>query len=280
MQKLVLACLLFFLCSCTVRKKAGTSDWIQLFNGKDLNDWIIKIKDHPLNDNYGNTFRVEDSVLKVRYDAYDSFRQQYGHIYYKQPFSYYLLVVEYRFVGEQAKGGEDWAFRNSGAMLHCQPPQTIAVAQDFPISLEMQLLGGDGKNERTTGNLCTPGTNVVLNDTLFTPHCVNSTSKTYHGDQWVRAEALVLGDSLMQHIVEGDTVITYKKPQYDGRDPWVQKAGYRDGALISSGYISLQSESHPVEFRKAMLFNLEPYKNDPGKLKQVLKELQQRKGDE
>jgi hypothetical protein len=280
MQKLVLACLLLFLYSCTARKKAGTSDWIQLFNGKDLNDWIIKIKDHPLNENYGNTFRVEDGVMKVRYDAYDSFKQQYGHIYYKQPFSYYLLVVEYRFVGEQAKGGEGWAFRNSGAMLHCQPPQTIAVAQDFPISLEMQLLGGDGKNPRTTGNLCTPGTNVVLNDTLFTTHCVNSTSKTYHGDQWVRAQALVFGDSLMQHIVEGDTVISYRQPQYDGRDQWVQKAGYKDGALISSGYISLQSESHSVEFRKAMLFNLEPYKSDPEKLKQVVKELQQRKGEE
>jgi hypothetical protein len=280
MQKLLLAFLLLCLYSCAVHKKASASNWIRLFNGKDLSDWTIKIKDHPLNENWGNTFRVEDGVLKVRYDAYDSFKQQYGHIYYKQPFSYYLLVVEYRFVGEQAKGGEGWAFRNSGAMLHCQSPQTLAIAQDFPISLEMQLLGGDGKNERTTGNLCTPGTNVVMNGKLFTPHCVNSTSKTYHGDQWVRAEALVLGDSLLQHIVEGDTVISYQQPQYDGRDPWVQKAGYKDGALISSGYISLQSESHPVEFRKAMLFNLEPYKNDPEKLKQVLKELQQRKGEE
>lgn len=280
MQRLFFAFLLLFLCSCAARKQSGTSGWIRLFNGKDLNDWTIKIKDHPLNENFGNTFRVEDGVLKVRYDAYDSFKQQYGHIYYKQPFSYYLLVFEYRFTGEQAKGGEGWAFRNSGAMLHCQPPQTIAVEQDFPISLEMQLLGGNGNDPRTTGNLCTPGTNVVLNGKLFTPHCVNSTSKTYHGDQWVHAEALVFGDSLMQHIVEGDTVIAYQKPQYDGRDPWVQKAGYKDGGLINGGYISLQSESHPVEFRKVLLFNLEPYKNNPEKLQQVLKELQQRKGEE
>lgn len=277
MKKLVPAAVLLFLVSCTVRKQAETGKWIQLFNGKDLSDWIIKIKDHPLNDNFGKTFRVEDGLLKVRYDAYDSFRQQYGHIYYKQPFSYYLLVMEYRFVGEQAKGGEGWAFRNSGAMLHCQPPQSLALEQDFPISLEMQLLGGNGKDPRSTGNLCTPGTNVVLNGKLFTPHCVNSTSKTYHGDQWVHAEALVLGDSLLQHIVERDTVISYTQPQYDGNDKWVKQAGYKGGDLISSGYISLQSESHPVEFRKVMLFNLEPYKNDPEKLRQVIQELRNRK---
>lgn len=279
MRNVLFTSVLLTLFSCAVNKQTTAQQWIQLFNGKNLSDWVIKIKDHPLNDNYGNTFRVEDGLLKVRYDAYDSFKQQYGHIYYKKPFSYYLLVVEYRFVGDQAKGGEDWAYRNSGAMLHCQPPQTIPLDQDFPISLEMQLLGGNGKDPRPTGNLCTPGTNVVLNGNLYTTHCANSTSKTYHGDQWVRAEALVLGDSLIRHIVEGDTVITYQQPQYDGRDKWVQKAGYKDGGLISSGYISLQSESHPVEFRKAMLFDLEPYKNDPDKLQQVLKELQERKGE-
>jgi hypothetical protein len=265
--------------SCTVRKQTGASDWIQLFNGKDLNDWIIKIKDHPIHDNWANTFRVEDGVLKVRYDGYQNFNRQYGHIYYKRPFSYYLLVMEYRFVGDQAKGGEGWALRNSGAMLHCQPPRTIAVEQDFPISLEMQLLGGNGSDLRTTGNLCTPGTNVVLHDTLFTPHCVNSTSDTYHGDQWVRAEMLVFGDSLMQHIVEGDTVLSYRQPQYDERDGWVKKAGYKGGEVIRGGYIALQSESHPVEFRNVRLFNLEPYKSNPEKLKQTLRQLQERKGE-
>ena len=279
MNKFITACALLMLLSCAVRKKAAEDSWVHLFNGKDLNDWSIKIKDHPFGDNYGNTFRVEDGVLKVRYDQYDSFKRQYGHIYYKQPFSWYLLVMEYRFTGEQAKGGEGWALRNSGAMLHCQPPQTILLEQDFPISAEMQLLGGNGKDPRTTGNLCTPGTNVILNNVLFTPHCVNSTSKTYHGDQWVRAEALVFGDSLMQHIIEGDTVLSYQKPQYDGRDAWVQKAGYKGGEVISKGYISLQSESHPVEFRKVMLFDLEPYRNDSRSLKQILKKLQERKGE-
>lgn len=252
--------------------------WIQLFNGKDLNDWIIKIKDHPLNENYGNTFRVENGVLKVNYDQYNNeFKEQFGHIYYNKKSSNYLLVIEYRFTGEQIKDGPGWAIRNSGAMLHCQDPKTIALDQDFPISLEMQLLGGNGKDERTTCNLCTPGTNVILNGKFFTPHCVNSVSHTYHGDQWVKVAALVLGDSVIKHIVGKDTVITYEKPQYDGKDKWVQQAGFKDGGLISEGYISLQSESHPVEFRMVKLFDLSPYVSDPVKLAAILKELQQRK---
>lgn len=279
MKKVHFAFLLLSFLSCSVRKQSSATDWIRLFNGKDLNNWIIKIKDHPLNENWGNTFRVEDGVLKVGYEAYENFNRQYGHMYYKQPFSHYLLVMEYRFTGDQAKGGEGWALRNSGAMLHCQPPQTIALEQDFPISLEMQLLGGNGTDPRPTGNLCTPGTNVVLHDTLFTPHCVNSISKTYHGDQWVRAEALVLGDSLMQHIIEGDTVLSYRQPQYDERDDWVKKAGFKGGDLVRGGYISLQSESHPVEFRNVRLFNLEPYKDNPEKLKQMLLQLKNRKGE-
>jgi len=247
-----------------------------LFNGKDLKDWTIKIKDHPLNENFGNTFRVENGVMKVSYDQYDGFKEQFGHIFYKQKFSAYLLVVEYRFTGEQVKGGPGWALHNSGLMLHGQSPESMALDQDFPISLEAQLLGGDGKNERTTNNLCSPGTNVVMNGKLFTPHCVNSTSKTYHGDQWVRAEVLVLGDSIVKHIVQGDTVLVYGKPQYDGNDKWVKKAGLQGGATIREGTISLQSESHPVEFRKVELFNLEKYMNDSKKLQQILNELKTR----
>jgi len=248
--------------------------WISLFNGKDLNDWTVKISKHELNENYANTFRVEDGVMKVSYDGYENFDDQYGHIFYKKPFSAYLLRVEYRFTGDQAKGGPDWAYRNSGAMLHGQDPKTMLKDQDFPISIEGQLLGGDGTHERSTGNLCTPGTQVEMDGNLFTPHCINSNSKTYHGDQWVRAEFLVLGDSVIHHIIEGDTVLTYQKPQIGGEgvsnfDPNVKQ----DGKALKSGYISLQSESHPVEFRKVDLLDLEPYMNNKTKLAEVLAKL-------
>lgn len=247
---------------------------IQLFNGKDLKNWTPKIRNHKVGDNYKNTFRVEDGLLKVRYDGYDNFNFQYGHLFYNKEFSAYLLRVTYRFVGEQVNGGEGWAWRNSGAMLHGQDPNTMGLDQDFPISIEGQLLGGNGKDERTTSNLCTPGTNVVIDNKLFTPHCISSTSKTYAGDQWVTADFLVLGDSLVQHILENKVVLQYNKPQIGGGnvsgfDPKVKK----DGQLLSKGTISLQSESHPIDFKKVELYDLEPYMKDPNKLKKVIAEL-------
>jgi hypothetical protein len=252
--------------------------WISLFNGKDLSGWKVKIRNYALGDNFANTFGVSNGALKVNYDGYENFNEQFGHIYYEKKFSHYLLSIEYRFVGEQAKGGPGWAIRNSGVMVHCQAPETIGLKQDFPISIEVQFLGGNGKDERHTANLCTPGTHVVYNGKLMTDHCINSTSKTFHGDQWVRADVLVLGNTRITHIVNGDTVLTYEKPQIGGGvvtdfDP-KEKV---DGKMLSEGYISLQSESHPIEFRKVELVDLSPYVKDAKELRSVLNELSRRK---
>ena len=265
-----------FSCSATSQVNQKTNvkapEPIQLFNGKDIKNWIPKIRLHEVGENYANTFRVEDGLLKVRYDGYDDFNQQYGHLAYKNPYGYYVLRLEYRFVDEQTKGGEGWAWANSGAMLHGQDPKTMLKDQDFPISIEGQLLGGNGKDERTTSNLCTPGTNVVIAEKLFTPHCLSSKSKTYHGDQWVTAEFVVLGDSLIQHVLEGEVVLQYNKPQIGGGsvDP-VDSTVKQDGKLLDKGFIYLQSESHPIDFRKVELYDLESYKADKQKLDQVVK---------
>jgi hypothetical protein len=237
--------------------KADPKDWQQLFNGKNLEGWKPKITNYDLNDNFGNTFRVENGLLSVRYDQYDKFNERFGHIFYKDKFSYYLIAVEYRFVDEQATGGPGWAIRNSGVMLHSPAPETMGKNQDFPISVEVQFLGGNGKDKRSTCNLCTPGTDVFMDGKLFTPHCINSKSQTYHGEQWVRAEVLVLGDSLIRHYVNGEAVIEYSKPQFgssnvSGHNPSIKK----DGMPIKEGYISLQSESHPIDFRKVEILNL------------------------
>ncbi|MBX3277897.1 MAG: DUF1080 domain-containing protein [Acidobacteria bacterium] len=232
-------------------------EWIQLFNGRDLEGWSVKIAGYDLNDNFGNTFRVENGVLKAAYDKYERFDDKFGHIFYNRKFSHYVIAVEYRFTGEQARGGPDWARRNSGVMLHCQSPESMGRDQDFPISIEVQLLGGLGQGPRTTANLCTPGTNVVMDGKLVTTHCINSTSKTYDGDQWVRVEAVVHGSDRISHVVEGQTVLAYEKPQMGGgavsnHRPELKK----DGVLLDEGYISLQGESHPVEFRRVELLNL------------------------
>lgn len=270
-NSLILLACCFLAVSCQKVHQSDSSEWKELFNGKDLKDWTVKIRTHELGENYANTFRVEDGMMQVRYDGYETFNQQYGHIYYNQPYGYYLLQVQYRFVGEQVNGGEGWALRNSGAMLHCQDPKTILKDQDFPISIEGQFLGGNGKDDRTTCNLCTPGTNVYLADTLFTPHCINSSSQTYHGEQWVTANFIVLGDSEVHHLVGTDTVMSYFKPQIGGGNvnP-VDPAVKIDGMLLKSGYIALQSESHPIDFRKVALVDLTPFMGDPSKLKEVV----------
>jgi hypothetical protein len=237
---------------------ADQEEWVPLFNGHNLDGWVPKITGYDVGVNFGNTFRVENGVLRVAYDQYDSFGGRFGHLFYKTPFSHYRIVVEYRFVGEQVKGGPDWGFKNSGIMIHGQPVETMQKDQDFPISIEVQLLGGRGDGKaRPTANLCTPGTNVVMNGKLWTQHCLDSSSKTFDGDEWVRVEVDVHGDGVVTHKVNGETVLTYEKPQIGGGnvaqyDPAVKK----DGELLSAGTISLQSESHPVEFRKVELLNL------------------------
>ncbi len=241
----------------TTQNDPDKKEWIQLFNGKDLKGWDIKLKGHELNDNYRDTVGVQNGVIKVSYDKYDQFDNRFGHIFYNQKFSHYILAAEYRFLGEQVPGGPDWGFRNSGLMLHCQSAKSMLKDQDFPISIEVQLLGGRETGERSTANLCTPGTNVVMDGELVTQHCVNSKSKTYRGDQWVRVEVMVLGGEQVKHIVEGQPVIDYSKPQLGGGnvsnfDPSLKQ----DGKILTEGYISFQAESHPVEFRKIELVNL------------------------
>ena len=239
------------------QRTPDSKEWIQLFNGKNLDGWIPKIAGYPLGENYADTFRVENGILKVSYDKYPAFDNKFGHLFYKQKFSHYIIAAEYRFVGEQAKGAPAWALRNNGLMLHSQAPETMTKEQDFPISIEVQLLGGAPTGERSTVNVCTPGTEIFRSGTMVKGHCTNSTSATYRGDQWVRVEIEVRGSEHIKHAVEGQTVLEYDLPQIGGTgvsnfDPGVKK----DGTLLSEGYITIQGESHPTEFRKIELLNL------------------------
>lgn len=232
--------------------------WKQLFNGKNLHGWKAKITGHDFGDNFGNTFRVDSGLLTVSYDQYTTFNNQFGHLFYKKAYSHYIIAVEYRFIGNQLKGGPGWAYKNSGIMFHSQAPSTMLRDQDFPISIEAQLLGAMAEGDRPTANVCTPGTNIEMNGKLVAEHCTNSNSPNFRGSEWVRVEIMVLGDSVVKHIVNGDTVLVYQHPQIGGGsvshfDPAVKI----DGRLLSRGYISLQSESHPVQFRKVEILDLE-----------------------
>ncbi|MDN3663977.1 DUF1080 domain-containing protein [Algibacter miyuki] len=252
-----------FLFNCKKNEENKTSEikktsWKNLLTRNDLNDWIVKIKGHEVGNNYKNTFVVENGILKVNYDEYDNvFNNSFGHIYYKKPFSNYKFRMDYRFTGNQLSDGAPWAKRNSGIMFHCEDPNGIGLNQNFPVSIEVQLLGGNGTDERSTGNLCSPGTHVKYNDTLTTQHIVQSTSKTYHGEQWVHVEIEVRNDSIIKHMINGEEVLRYSKPQYGGNvnfnaEFWKTK----QGIPLKSGYISLQSESHPVEFKNIEIMEL------------------------
>lgn len=245
--------------STACQAQSDEEEWIELFNGADLDDWIVKIRGYPTGDNHAHTFRVEDGLMTVSYDQYEGdYNDRFGHIFHKESFSHYRILVEYRFVGEQAPGAPEWATRNSGVMLHSQDPHTMPDAQDFPISIEAQFLGGLGDgNPRPTANMCSPGTHIEYQGKFEETHCINSTSPTFDGDQWVTVEALVLGSEKVVHYVNGDIVMEYGNLTYGGG----VVSGHRpemkpDGEPLSSGYVSLQSESFPIQFRRVAVLNL------------------------
>lgn len=233
-------------------------EWQQLFNGRNLDGWTVKVRGYPAGENPLDTFRVEDGLLTVSYDRYDEFGARFGHLFYDTPYSHYRLRVEYRFIGDHAPGTESWAFRNSGAMLHAQAPDSMPPAQDFPISIEAQFLGGLGDgNVRPTANMCSPGTHIVYEGAWTDQHCINSASPTLDGDQWVLAEILVLGNERVVHYVNGEEVMAYGGLTtgggvVSGHDPALKP----EGGVLDSGYIALQSEGHPIQFRRVELLDL------------------------
>lgn len=248
----------FLCCACSSSRKADNTQWIQLFNGKDINDWTVKVHHHDVGVNFGNTFRVEDGMIKVRYDQYGDYNNQFAHLYYKEPFSNYHLKLDYRFAGSLQKGAPSYTILNSGVMFHSQDPNTILKEQDWPISIEMQFLAGLGDGQpRPTGNMCSPGTEIVYKGQMYNGHCLNSTSKTYDKDEWVHAELIVLHDSLITHVINGDTVLQYSKPTMGGGVVnGYDKNIFKPGMALSSGFIALQSEGQPIDFRNIYLKKL------------------------
>lgn len=233
--------------------------WERIFDGKTLNGWSPKIRGYDYGDNFADTFRVKDGTIQVNYDGYGGkFEGRFGHLFYKTKLKSYVLRFEYRFTGDQIADGPGWALRNSGAMLICQDPASMRKDQDFPVSIEGQLLGGTGQGDRPTGNVCTPGTNIVLGGKLWTQHCTNSVSKTYNGDQWVTAEFEVHAGGKIIHRINGEKVLEYEGAQLDPSDADGKTLidAAKGEKTLTDGWISLQSESHPCEFRNIELMEI------------------------
>lgn len=234
-------------------------NWKTLFNGQNLDGWVPKIHHHDLGDNYKNTFSVKDGSILINYDGYGDFNNRYGHLFYKEPFSSYHLKFEYRFTDQWLKDAPSYTYRNSGVMFHSQDPKTILKEQDWPISVEYQILAEEEEGKaRPTGNMCSPGTDVIFDgDDVDNRHCISSSSKTYTWDTWVKGDLIVYSDSLVIHKVNGETVLKYSKPSIgggvaNGYDESIKV----DGKPLTEGYIGLQSEGQGIEFREIKIKKL------------------------
>lgn len=249
-----------FISSLATLAQAEESKWVSLFNGKDLSGWTIKIAKRPLGENFADTFRVEEGILKVNYAGYDKFDQQYGHLFTNLAYSHYILRMEYRFTGTMMADAPNYVNLNSGVMLHAQPPQSMRFDQGFPASLEMQFLADEGKGARSTGNLCTPGTHVEMGGLLVTKHIVKSSAPTFPADEWVRAEVEVRGNEEIIHRINGVEVLRYQRPQLDPTNnnaPATDQIEAGGNLMLGYGHIALQAEGQPVWFRKIELMSLE-----------------------
>jgi hypothetical protein len=228
----------------------GPKKWVSLFNGRNLNNWTPKIAGFMQGENFGNTFRVENGILSTRYDQYDSFNNRFGALYYDKKFTNYRLRVEYRFVGNLTPGAPSWGFRDGGIQYHCQPPSTVGVDQPFPVCLEYNLHGGDGKGERPTGEICTSGMTVEINGKRNTSNCTTPfVKRTFNGDQWITAE-IEVRDGKITHFVNGEQILQFENPRYDSSNVFAKNFIKGGNDVVKDGYISLQSNSHPMDFRK------------------------------
>jgi len=248
--------------SAAVAQNAVTNDaetWRPLFNGRDLSGWTVKIAKHPLGVNYAETFRVEDGMIKVSYDRYGKFDEQFGHLYTNQPYSNYILRLEYRITGTAVADSPPWAKLNSGVMIHSQSPLSMEVGQLWPASMEMQFLAVGTVAGKQTGNVCTPGTNLARNGKVLTEHIIDSTSKLFPVDEWVNAEIEVRGNDEVIHRINGVEVLRYQHPQLDPREESAQQLLATGAPLqLSFGHIALQAESQPIWFRNIRIRQLQP----------------------
>ncbi len=253
LKKLILLCLISLLGN--LSNHAQELHWKKIFNGKNLKGWHPKIHHHKYNENYANTFSVKDCTIVVNYDGYQEFNERFGHLFYKKSYSHYKLKLKYRFIGTWRKDAPNYIALNSGVMFHSQPPKSILKEQNWPISVEMQFLANlPNGAKRPTGNMCSPGTNIYYKGKPFPEHCLDSSSPNFEPSEWVEAELTVLGDSLIEHRINGQLVLTYTKPSIGGN--MINQANpkyFIEGKALKIGFIGLQSEGQPVQFKDIYL---------------------------
>ena len=244
------------LCAATqVGAEAEAGPWRPIFDGRTLDGWMPKVAKHPAGENYRQTFVVDHGMIRVSYAGYDKLDGQFGHLFYKTPFKAYRLRLTYRFLPEGGLADTPvWARSNSGIMFHSQSPKSMTVEQPFPVSVEFQLLGRDGDAPRPTGAVCTPGMTITFDGVKAKEHCTPPVNApTIPNGTWTKAELEVLPNGEVFQKIDGAVVQHYAGLALDpddtvagGAKPYILARGAQS---VTEGYIALQSEGHPIEFK-------------------------------
>ncbi|MEC3909214.1 DUF1080 domain-containing protein [Sphingobium sp. CR2-8] len=234
---------------------APDARWEPIFDGKSLDGWTPKITGRAVGEDPLHMFVVQDGAIRVSHANYKSFNGEFGHLFWKAPLKAFRVRFEYRLFGQSLPGIKVWQSTNSGLMFHAQAPETMRRDQDFPVSLEMQLLATPRPTEEPSGNVCTPGTTVVFQGKRDPRHCILSSAPLLPAGRWTKAELEVLPSGQVTHFIDGKPVLQYSDieldPDYEDAKPLIAAAG---GVLsLKQGYIALQGEGHPIEFRHIAL---------------------------
>jgi hypothetical protein len=228
---------------------ADPEGWVKIFNGTDLTGWVPLIHKSAYNVDTYKTFRADPvtHVIKVTYEDYPdgSFDERCGVLYYNKFLTSYRVRLTYRFLEPQAKNPVGWGKNNSGLMLFGLDPSKVTGDPMFPPLIEVQLLGTPSSGGPTSPNICTPGGITLAKQTGI---CGDNSTKVPAppAADWtsVEAEVHVNGDSkIFQYPEKTKPVVTISGPSYQGKP-------------VTGGYLSIQSESQPVEFKDIELIEL------------------------
>jgi hypothetical protein len=263
---LLCAIIAAFACGCaatvaTTEHQQPARKWQPLFDGRTLNGWTPKVVGYPAGEDPLQTFRVKDGVIYVSYDKYGGKMDgRWAHLFYKEPFKAFHLSLDYRFVGEEMLPLRPTPV-NSGVMFDSQSPESMALGQGYPIAVEGQLLGAyPAGPPRFNGSFCTMGTKIFGQDKDL-GHCVASSVAPASMGTWVHYELEVTADGHASESIDGKSTVSVDRVELDPsftRFPIKNLIEAANGRLqLNGGYIALQSEGHPIEFRNIRIMPLD-----------------------
>ena len=123
--------------------------------------------------------------------------------------------------------------------------------QEFPVSAEFDIVGGRLLGSHPTGDVCENGTRVTIAGAVLLAKCSKLSPVTIPGDEWVTILAEVQGAARVRQIVNGQLVVEYTDIVLDDKDPDAARLlNFGGDRSLGSGYISIQANSHPIEFRR------------------------------